>query len=136
MRTEEIKENNWAQFCEKFEAAHRDAKVSLEVIYHDGSTSSIAQNEPLQKFWFHKTADCTDHIHIQAGGIEHKVVDPIHLRVREQSNNQKLLEIDAETGSVEMKFSSGRIGAILSELQLVEPAAMGQAGGRQVGANR
>jgi hypothetical protein len=132
MRTEEINESNWAQFCEQFEAAHRDTKVSLEVIYHDGATSVIAKDEPLEKFWFHKTADCTDHIHIRAGGVEHKVIDPIHMRVREQSNNQKLIEIDAESGSVEMRFTSGRIGAILSGLQLLQPATMGAEGGRQL----
>jgi hypothetical protein len=136
MRTEEIKETDWPKFCEKFEAAHRDAKISLEVIHHDGSTALIAKDEPLARFWFHKTQDCTDHIHIRAGGVEHRVIDPIHMRVREQSNNQKMLEIDAETGSVEMRFSSGRIGAILSELELLEPAAMGREGGRQVSANR
>jgi len=132
MRTEEIKESHWAQFCARFEEAHRGAPISMEVIYHDGRTAMIARQEPLESFQFEKTQACNDLIRIKAGAIEHQVIDPIHMRVREQAGNQKLLEIDAESGSVEMRFSSVRIGALLQELQLVTPAATGSEGGRRV----
>src|SRR4051812_37563645 len=123
MATQEINESKWETFCQRFDEAQRGTLVSLEVIYHDGTTSMIARNEALRQFKFTRTEGCTDQIEIVVGEsparvVQHQVVDPIHMRIREPEGAQKVLEIDAESGSVEMHFSSGRIGAILKDIEM------------------
>jgi hypothetical protein len=136
MPTREIKETNWQEFCEKFEEAHRATLITLDVVYHDGTMATLAKNEPLRSFRFEKNAGCSDIIQMELGGAgqltQHGIVDPIHVRLREPQGAQKILEIDAESGSVEIHFSSGRIGAILKDLEMVSPEEMGKEGGRVV----
>jgi hypothetical protein len=123
MATMEIKETNWDQFCKRFEEAHRNTLVTLDVVKHDGGTASIARQAPLRSFRFQKTDQCSDMIQIELGEtsgemVRHQIVEPIHLRFREEPGAAKVLLIDAEQGSVEMRFSSGRLGAILKDLDL------------------
>jgi len=123
MATQEIKETNWELFTRRFEEAHRGTLISLDVVYHDGHTESLARQLPLRDFRFEKTAGCSDVIRVELGEttnetVQHTIVDPIHVRIREDKGGSKILLIDAESGSVELKFSSGRIGAILSELEM------------------
>jgi hypothetical protein len=49
--------------------------------------------------------------------VQHRIVDPIHVRVKEESGAAKLLQIDAEAGSVEIRFSNGRVGAMLQDIE-------------------
>jgi hypothetical protein len=116
MPTQEIKDTNWQEFCERFEQGHRDALITLEVVKHDGTTELLAENEPLRSFRFQKTDGCSDVIRIDVSSTQHEVVDPLHVRLRDSEGSQKILEIDAESGAVQMRFGSGRIGALLSEL--------------------
>jgi hypothetical protein len=136
MATQEIKETNWQQFCERFEEGHKGALITLDVIYHDGTIATLAKNEPLRSFQFQKNNGCSDVIQMELGGAgeltQHEIVDPIHVRLRDSADKQKALQIDAESGSVEMRFSSGRIGAILKDLDLVSPENLGREGGRVV----
>ena len=123
MATQEIKETNWEMFTRRFEEAHRGTLISLDAVFHDGHTESLARQIPLRGFRFEKTTGCNDVIRLElgeAGGktIQHSIVDPIHVRVREGSGGSKILLIDAEDGSAELKFSSGRIGAILKDLEM------------------
>ena len=116
MPTQEIKDTNWQRFCERFEEAHRDGLITIEVVKHDGATELLAKNEPLRSFRFQKSNGCSDVIRIDAGATQHEVVDPLHVRLRDSAGSQKILEIDAESGAVEIRFTSGRIGALLNEL--------------------
>lgn len=116
MPTMEIKETNWQKFCERFFEAHRDALISLDVVSHDGTTAVMAEGEPLRVFRFQKTDGCSDSIQVEVGRLQHEIVDPLHVRLRDSDGTQKILQIDAESGSVEMRFTSGRIGAILNEI--------------------
>lgn len=116
MPTMEIKETNWQKFCERFFEAHRDALISLDVVSHDGTTAVLAEGEPLRVFKFQKTDGCSDVIQVEVGRLQHEIVDPLHVRLRDSDGAQKVLQIDAESGSVEMRFTSGRIGAILDEI--------------------
>lgn len=117
MATQEIKATNWDLFCRRFFEEHRAALMTLEVVYHDGHTELLARELPLQEMRFEQTAGCSDIIHLKLGEVQHQIVDPISLRLKESGGQPKVLSIDAETGSVELTFSSGRIGAILNELE-------------------
>ena len=117
MATQEIKATNWDLFCRRFFDEHRGALMCLEVVYHDGHTELIARQLPLHEMRFERSQGCSDVIHLKLGEVQHQIIEPIHLRLKEESGQPKTLLIDAETGSVELTFSSGRIGAILSELE-------------------
>jgi hypothetical protein len=136
MPTQEIKETDWQKFCERFEEAHRGTLISLEIVDHTGATKMIATDQPLRIFRFKKDT-CNDVIELELGEApgpitQHEIVEPIHMRLREKPESRKELEIDAESGSVEMRFTSGRIGAILNQTQLVQPEELGREGGRVV----
>lgn len=123
MPTQEIKDTNWQNFCERFEEAHRGALITLEVVDHGGEAKLLAENERLRVFRYRRD-DCNDVIEMELGEspgaiIQHQVIEPIHIRLRENGESKKELEIDAESGSAELRFTSGRIGAILNEIELV-----------------
>jgi hypothetical protein len=122
MPVQEIKDTNWELFCERFAEAHRGTLVTVETLKHDGASTVLARNEPLREFRFQKTDGCSDVIQLSLGeppavSLQHEIVEPIHVRLREEAGTQKVLAIDAESGSVELKFSSGRIGAILKDME-------------------
>src|SRR5437762_3345467 len=129
MPTQEIKETEWQKFCARFEEAHRGVFMSLDMISHDGATSRLANNEPLDVFRFQKNAGCSDVIQIElaAAGqhIQHEIVEPIHVRLREEGRSQKLIEIDAESGSIRMRFASGQLGSIFKDFYLSSPEELG-----------
>jgi hypothetical protein len=133
MPTQEIRDTDWQKFCQRFFEAHRDALISLETVSHDGTTAVLAESEPLRVFQFQKTDGCSDTIQLEVGKTQHEIVEPLHVRLRDSEGSQKILEIDAESGSVEMRFTSGRIGAILNEMNLVSADQTGREGARNVG---
>lgn len=116
MPTQEIKETNWQLFCERFEKELKGTLITLNVVKHDGSSEVIGHGLPLQEFRFEKTNGCSDRIHVQLGNVQHQIIDPIHVRLRGAPETQKQLQIDAESGSVEVRFSSARAGALLEGL--------------------
>ena len=136
MPTQEIKETNWQKFCQRFEEAHRGSLITLEVVDHTGATKLIARDEPLRSFRFRKDS-CNDVIDLELGEApgtitQHQIVEPIHMRLRQKEASRKELEIDAESGAAELRFTSGHIGAILDEIDLLKPEELGREGGRVV----
>lgn len=122
MATQEIRETNWDLFCRRFAEAHRGTLITLEVVHHDGRTEMLARQAPLREFRFEKTNDCSDVIRLELGEtpervVQHQILEPIHVRIREENGASKALLIDAEVGSAELHFSSGRIGEILKDLE-------------------
>jgi hypothetical protein len=136
MPTQEIKETNWQKFCERFAEAHRGTLITLEVVDHTGATKMLAQNEPLRTLRYQKDA-CNDVIELELGDppgpiVQHQIIEPIHIRLRENPESQKELEIAAESGSAAMRFTSARIGSLLSEMEMVSPQELGREGGRAI----
>jgi hypothetical protein len=136
MPAQEIKETHWQKFCERFEEAHRGTLITLEVVDHSGATKMLAENEPLRSFRFHKDA-CNDAIDVELGEqpgavIQHQIVEPIHIRLREKPESQKELEIDAESGSVELRFTSARVGSLLNDVELISPEELSREGRRVI----
>ena len=114
-------QTKWDRFCAQFADALRGSLMSVQATV-DGKTQEIARRAPLREFRFQKTDGCSDFIQIELGGqgspvAQYSIVDPIHVRVREEASGGKLLEIDAESGLVAIRFSSGRLGAILNEIE-------------------
>jgi hypothetical protein len=43
----------------------------------------------------------------------HEIIEPIHVKVREENEGQKALQIDAEDGSTLILFRSGKLNELL-----------------------
>ena len=122
MATQEIKSTNWEQFCKRFKELHQGQMISIELINTMGMREPIAQDMPLQDIRFVKTKGCSDQmiVVVQETGkreIQHIIIEPIHVKVREEGEGSKGLQIDAETGSTLIRFSSGKLNELMEGLE-------------------
>ena len=123
MATQEITSTDWARFCEKFVELHRGALMSVVKIEPSGQRVEAVKDMPLTKAWM-ESGGCNDRIFLnfeQDGKREviHEIVEPIHVKIREEGDGQKGLQIDAEDGSTLVLFRSGRLVELLDGLQTV-----------------
>lgn len=113
MNTQEIQSEAWASFCKKFTETNRSSLLTIELIGVDGVQKNIARDAALEEMSFEKTTACNDFINISVGHngskrLNHVVVEPIDLLVKESPNGQKILQIRAENGTTLVTFHSGR----------------------------
>jgi hypothetical protein len=123
MATQEIKSTDWQAFCKKFLDLHRGAIMSVVQIRPGGARIEAVRELPLRNVWFQQ-GDCNDSIllNFQAEGtreITHEIIDPIHVKIREEGQGQKGLQIDAENGSTLVLFSSGKLEELVAGLQVI-----------------
>ena len=103
MKTREVSENTWKEFCAAVEEHCRGSLVSLEHLLPDGSKSTIIHNEPLRSFRLDDTSDpCNTILAIGAGPLVHNIVEPIHIRLRSENGDETFthFEIKAENENV------------------------------------
>jgi hypothetical protein len=117
MPTQEIKSTNWKVFCEKFLELHRGALMTVTKTEPSGRRVEVLRDMPLRKVWM-ESGDCNDRIFLnfeQNGKreITHEIIDPIHVKVREEDGGQKSLQFDAENGSTLVIFHSGHMQELL-----------------------
>jgi hypothetical protein len=117
MATQEIKSTNWKVFCEKFLELHRGTLMKVRQLTPSGQYTDIVEDFPLTGAWM-ESEGCNDHIFLrfqQQGEreITHEIIDPIHVKLREESGGQKGLQIDAENGSTLVLFHSGKLRNLL-----------------------
>lgn len=112
MNTQEIRSEDWREFCEKFTQASRGSLLTLEQIDSDGIRSDIGRDLPLDKMTLDTTDACNDVISIALGSgpdqrkMNHFMVDPVYLRIRTEGG-RKVLQIGAEGGVTLVTFHSG-----------------------------
>ncbi len=117
MPTQEIKSANWKAFCEKFIELHRGALMTVTHVEPSGRRVEVLRDMPLAKVWM-EADGCNDRIFLrfeQDGHreITHEIVEPIHLRLREEGGGQKGLQVDAESGSTLVVFPSSHSDELL-----------------------
>jgi hypothetical protein len=120
MPTKEIKSTNWKVFCDKFLELHRGALMTVTQIELSGRMHEVVRDMPLTNVWMDQN-DCNDRIFLrfeQDGRreITHEILEPIHVKLREEGGGQKGLQFDAENGSTLVLFRSGRVDEILNSL--------------------
>jgi hypothetical protein len=120
MATQEISSTNWKRFCERFIELHRGTLMTVMKIEPSGQSHEVIRDMPLRKAWM-ETGDCNDRIFFdfeQEGKREciHEIVEPIHVKLREEGQGKKGLQIDAENGSTLILFSSGKFNELLRDL--------------------
>ncbi len=114
MKTQEISSDDWQEFCEKVTEANRNSLLTIEMIASDGIRSDVARELPLHKMTFDTTDACNDVITFSLDSepdgrkVNHLVIEPIHLRIRQDEEGKKLLEIGSESGVTLVTFHSGR----------------------------
>jgi hypothetical protein len=113
MATQEIKSTQWNVFCDKFLELHRGALMSLTKIEPSGRRVEVFTDIPLTNVWM-ENGGCNDRIFLnfERDGkreITHEIIDPIHMKLREESGGKKALQIDAENGSTLLLFRSGHL---------------------------
>lgn len=119
MRTQEIKSTNWKSFCEKFLELHRGALMSVTRIEPGGRNVEMFRDLPLTKVWM-EADGCNDRIFLrfeQDGKreITQEIIDPIHVKIREEGGGQKGLQFDAENGSTLVLFRPGHLDELLKQ---------------------
>jgi len=119
MPTQEIKSTDWKTFCNRFLRLHQGALMTVTQIEPSGRSVEILQDMPLRNVWM-ESDDCNDRIllNFQQEGkreITHEIIEPIHVKLREEGGGQKGLQIDAENGSTLVLFQSGHIEELLGE---------------------
>ena len=115
--TREIKSTNWKAFCEKFLELHRGALMSVTKIEPSGRSVEVVRDMPLTKVWM-DSSGCNDRIFLrfeQDGrrAVTHEILEPIHVKLREEGAGQKGLQFDAENGSTLVIFHSGHFDELI-----------------------
>lgn len=121
MATQEIRSTDWKEFCDRFERLHRGDLMTLVHINMTGHKHEKVRNVPLQTIRFDPSGECSNRICValaEEGGREtmHEILEPIHVKLREEAGGSKGLQIDAENGTTILTFSSGRLEELLEGL--------------------
>ena len=124
MAIQEIRSTDWEEFCGRFERLHRGDLMNLFHIHASGYKEEKVSGLPLQTMRFDPSGDCSNRIVVtmaQDGTreIQHEIIEPIHVKVREEQEGSKGLQIDAENGTTILTFSSGRLEELLEGLERV-----------------
>jgi hypothetical protein len=123
MPTREITSADWEKFCQRFVELHRGSLMTVRKVEPTGRMVEVVREMPLTRAWM-ESGECNDRISFdfeQQGRREviHQIVQPIHVKVREEGEGQKGLQIDAEDGSTLILFRSGRLNQLLEGFQTV-----------------
>ena len=121
MATQEIKSTNWKAFCNKFIELHRGALMTVTKIELNGNKVEVLRDMPLTKVWMDSDG-CNDKIFLrfeQEGqrAITHEIIEPIHVKLRDEGGGQKGLQFDAENGSTLVLFRSGHLDELLQSVE-------------------
>jgi len=120
MPTQEIKSTNWKAFCDQFLQLHRGALMTVRKIEPSGQMVEIVRDMPLTNVSM-DSGGCNDRIFLQfqqegRREITHEILEPIHVKLREEGGGQKGLQFDAENGSTLVLFRSGHFEEMLKAL--------------------
>jgi len=123
MKTIEVQEKHWDQFCQQLEEFCRGAMVTINVD-HGGKKTTLAERLPLRHLELDTKADpCNTNLVIEAGvqegkRVRHTVVEPIHIRLKNGNENDQYnhLQILAEGGTTTVELHPGLNQALLQGL--------------------
>src|SRR2546423_13756243 len=130
MRTIEISERKWEQFCRKVDAICHGGLVTIQMADTQGARKTIAEDLPLQSMGLDIKSDpCNRKMLIEAGlpdqkPMLHAVIEPIHVQLKNDRDERRYnrLQIIAENGTTLVDLHPGLNGAELKEFELKSPA--------------
>ena len=114
MKTVEIPSNEWIPFFQDFSRMYLGSLVTIEMLDAGGEQVEVAYQMPLERVLFDQTDPCNNVIVISVSepgkrAVEHVIIDPIHVIVRETGEHKKRMEISAENGTTLVGFHSGKL---------------------------
>jgi hypothetical protein len=121
MVVRELSSVDWKKFCERFTELLRETPVTVEFIDEYGILTETAHDLPLQRMVFDKDDPCNDIIVLECGEPyerpeTHLIVEPIHVRLRQQEGGRKILQINSENGVHLIHFHHGKVFDLLHGL--------------------
>ena len=129
MKTRELKQNEWKDFCRQLNENHKGGMVTVQLLQSDGRTDSIMKDMPLQSVALHENSnECNDTMVIAAGlpnerPRQHMIVEPVRLILRNGGSDRfNELDVIAESGTTLVIFHPGISPASLDGLG-ARPAA-------------
>src|SRR2546421_3224177 len=107
MRTLEISERKWEQFCRQVDDVCHGGLITIQMVDAESVKKTIVQDLPLQGIGLDTKSDsCNTKIVIEAGlpnqrSIIHAVIEPIHVRLKNHRDERRYnqLQIIAENGT-------------------------------------
>ncbi|MBA4146846.1 MAG: hypothetical protein H0X66_01940 [Verrucomicrobia bacterium] len=114
MKNLAIHPNQWGAFCEAFTELNRGTLMSVDLHHLDNRRDGIARDAVFQEMIWDTSPACSSIITLRFGQegemrTDHVVIEPIHLRVKQNGDGQKFLQIEAENGVTLVNFRSGRL---------------------------
>jgi hypothetical protein len=114
MKPVEIRDTTWKTFCEEFTRLHQGTLITIEMLDGNGERVEVARDIPLDRMVLDQNSACSDVLTVNASeagkrGIDHLIIEPIHLILRENTDHTKILQITAENGTTLITFHSGQM---------------------------
>lgn len=93
---------------------HQGSLITIEMLAPNGDRMEVARDIPLDKMSLDQNSECNDVIIINASepgkrGIDHMVIEPIHLIIRENTEHTKILQLSAENGTTLITYHAGQL---------------------------
>ena len=111
IQMKEIRDSEWSAFCENFVRENGDSVVTVSQTDRNGITREMAREVPLRGMRLEKDP-CNDIIILELGDLETqeiRVIEPIHVQIKQAHDGRKLLHLEAENGITLVHFHSGRM---------------------------
>ncbi|HVV01005.1 MAG TPA: hypothetical protein VHH88_06555 [Verrucomicrobiae bacterium] len=114
MKTIEVSQNQWANFCERLTQQHREALVTVQTEDGEGKITTLMQDKPLRALRLDDRSDpCNTLLILETGlaaekGSEHRVIDPLHIRLKDgSSDHYTRIQILGENGATILTMHPG-----------------------------
>lgn len=109
MKTQELQRDQWPAFCRKLATERHGSLITVLKSTDSGLEVPVVEGAPLEEMVFAEHAhECSDTLHIKAGGIDHEIVEPIRILLRNGGNDRyNRLEILAESGTTVLQVNPG-----------------------------
>lgn len=109
-----IHPEEWKEFCDAFSQINKGDLMSVKHFHLDGRHDYVVEEQPLQAMTLDTDDACSDMISLvffKEGQrrISHVVIEPIHLRTKEDAEGRKFIQIEAENGVTIISFHSGKL---------------------------
>jgi hypothetical protein len=124
MKTVEIQEKQWKQFCDRMEQFCRGAMVTIHLENGDVAKAELAVDLPLRHIVLDEESDaCNTRLVIEVGLADakptrHEVIEPIHIRLKNGTdpNRYNIIQVLAENGTTTLEIRPGLNESLLKGL--------------------
>jgi Family of unknown function (DUF5335) len=119
----EVDVKDWQNFCQRINQQREGAAVTIEVMERNGIQIEKGRDLIFESMVLDTQGACNDVIKVHARNareIEHEILEPIHIRLREVDEHGTFnsIAIEAENGTTFLTFHPAIHGQMLQGLKL------------------